>query len=470
MKISLSKLCKFLVVFLLLNNQALAGVSLAINAEEIPRTKILFLGFDPVKTTPDMTQSRILEINERNKILNRIKNNLKTTDLFEVVTDKISNPQSLQNQVPSTSGKAINLAKNAASIESLPDFNKYSKDGVDAIVIGHFNYDQSGDLELRLRMWDVLDERQLFGKYYTASKDNYRKMANTISDEIFKAITGEKAGYFNAKIVYVSESGPINKRLKKISMIDFDGENYRALTTSRDLVLTPIFSKKPDEIIFVRYFENHPQIFTLNLNNLRTQRLGGFNITNFAPSIHPKNSNNVLLSAISDGNSDIYELDIAADSAVKLTNNPAIDTTPSYSPDGKLIAFTSDRTNRQQQIYLMDTNGSSVRKVSQGDGSYSKPMWSPDGKMLAFTRIKGGQFFIGIMEIEGAREKLLTSGYLVEGARWSTGGRHLIFSKKKGKFGKDSIPRLYIIDVVTGFEYEIPTPEGEGATDPDWIM
>jgi TolB protein len=386
------------------------------------------------------------------------------------VSNKTPNPQDLQGHAPSASTKGINLAKNAANVESLPDFNKYNKDGIGAIIIGYFDYDQAGDLELRLRMWDVLDERQLFGKYYTASKDNYRKMANAISDEIFKAITGEKAGYFNAKIIYVSEGGPANKRLKKISMIDFDGENYRALTTSRDLVLTPIFSKKSDEIIFVRYFENHPQIFTLNLNNLRTQRLGGFNITNFAPSTHPRNSNNVLLSAISDGNSDIYELDIAADSAVKLTNNPAIDTTPSYSPDGKLIAFTSDRVNQQQQIYLMDTNGSSVRKVSQGEGSYSKPMWSPDGKMLAFTRIKGGQFFIGIMEIEGAREKLLTSGYLVEGARWSSGGRHLIFSKKKGKFGAGSIPRLYIIDVVTGFEYEIPTPEGEGAIDPDWVM
>jgi TolB protein len=73
------------------------------------------------------------------------------------------------------------------------------------------------------------------------------------------------------------------------------------------------------------------------------------------------------------------------------------------------------------------------------------------------------------MSFDGTNEKLLTSSYIVEGAKWSPNGRYLIYSKKKGAFGKDSIPRLYTIDIVTGFEYEIPTPEGEGATDPDWL-
>jgi len=96
-------------------------------------------------------------------------------------------------------------------------------------------------------------------------------------------------------------------------------------------------------------------------------------------------------------------------------------------------------------------------------------MWSPDGKLIAFTRIKGGQFYIGVMAPNGKGEKLLTSSFLAEGAKWSPNGRYLIYSKKKGSYGRDSIPRLFVIDVITGYEIEVPTPQNEGATDPDWV-
>ncbi len=455
---------KFLKTFFLtaalltLSNQAFAAVSFSIKNEEIPKTKILFFGFDSADPRLKKDSAEILE---------RIRRNLKTTDLFEIVKQsgqmEVLSP-SRDNAVPA----AQNLAQENLTVESLPNFEKYLKVGIGAIVVAQFNYDLSGNLEARIRMWDVLDQRQLFGKFYTASSDNHRKMANIISNEIFKAISGEVSGHFTSQILYVSESGAINKRIKKINLIDFDGENNRVLTDGRDLVLTPIFSKKRDEIFYLRYFQNKPQIFSMNLQNLRSQKVGGFRTTTLAPSVNPKDPNVILLSAIDNGNSDIYEMNIAENLAKKLTKNPAIDTTPSYSPDGKFIAFSSDREGGQQ-IFVMDADGSSVKRVSTGNGSYSKPVWSPDGKLIAFTRIKGGQFFIGVMLPNGKSEKLLTSGYLVEGAKWSPNSRYLIYSKKKGPYGRDSLPRLYVIDIITGFEFEVPTPVGEGATDPDWV-
>jgi TolB protein len=292
-------------------------------------------------------------------------------------------------------------------------------------------------------------------------------MANMISNEIFRAISGEASGHFTSRILYVSESGSPKKRIKKINMIDFDGENHLVLTDGRDLVLTPIFAKNPDEIFYLRYFEKRPQIFSLNLTNMRSEKVGGFRGTTFAASINPKDQNIILLSAIFDGNSDIYEMNIANNSAKRLTKNPAIDTTASYSPDAKMIAFSSDR-DEGQQIYIMDADGTSVKRISFGGGTYSKPVWSPDGKLIAFTKIRNGQFFIGVMTPAGKGEKLLTGGYLVEGAKWSPNGRYLIYAKKKGPYGSDSIPHLFIIDIITGFEFEAPTKPGEGASDPDW--
>jgi TolB protein len=104
-----------------------------------------------------------------------------------------------------------------------------------------------------------------------------------------------------------------------------------------------------------------------------------------------------------------------------------------------------------------------------GEGSYSKPVWSPDGKLIAFTKSKGGKFYIGVMTPSGSGERLLTSSYLVEGARWSPSGRYLIFSRKSSPYGQSSVPRIYVVDVLTGFEVELPIPAGEGATDPDWV-
>ncbi|MSP33700.1 MAG: DUF5050 domain-containing protein [Rickettsiales bacterium] len=463
-----------LIMALTLGNSAFAGVFFNIKNEDATKTKILFFGFDPAD--PNARQDAF-------EIFERVRRNLKTTDLFEVVKNSgkieivgeenlaLESSQSVVAQklpAQAATKAVVPITIPTISVETLPDFDRYNKAGVGAIIVAQFNYDQNNNLEMRVRMWDVLDQRQLFGKFYSTSKPNYKKVANLLSDEIFKAITGEKKGHFNSQILYISEAGSIKKRIKKIVMMDFDGENRRVLTDGKDLVLTPIFSKMPNEIYYLRYFENKPQIFNLDLRTSRSKRLGSFHGTTFAASVHPSNTNLVLLSAIFDGNSDIYEMNIADNQARRLTKSPAIDTTASYSPDGKSILFVSDRDGGQQ-IYLMNISGSDVKKISDGAGSYAKPIYSPDGSMIAFTRIKSGQFYIGTMSANGKNERLLTSGYLVEGAKWSPNGRYLIYSKKRGPYGKDSIPRLCVIDIATGFEFEITTPETEGATDPDWV-
>lgn len=445
------KLLLLVNLILTISNISLANEVFVINNKEIPKTKILFIGFD--QSDPYLRAPAF-------EIMERIRINLKTTDLFEII----------KQEAPSQNVNASNsLPKSFTQVDinQAPDFTKYADAKIGAVVLASFNRDVSGSLEVRVRAFDIIDQKQLFGKFYTASKDNYRKVANSISNEIFKTITGETIGHFDSKIVYIAETGSIRNRIKKIAEIDFDGENHQYLTNGYDLVLTPVFAGKRDEIYFVRYFQDRPQIFSLNTQNLRSEKLGGFKITTFSPYVNPTDSNLILLSAIQDGNSDIYEINVAQNTARRFTKSSAIDTTPSYSPDGKMIAFASDRSG-SQQIYTVTNDGYSLKKISQGGGNYSKPVYSPDGKLITFTKMQGGKFYIGVMLADGSSERILSSGYLVEGARFSPSGRHIIFSKKKGPYGKDSTPRLIVVDVLTGFEYELPTPENEGASDPDW--
>jgi TolB protein len=464
------KILKLLFLIIALNlysSRADATLNITIKDENLSKTKILFIGFEANNFSLN---------NEAKQILQKIIYNLKTTNLVEPLVQNSISQISISPQINETnSSTAGNLNQNTSQptdfidINAIPDFDKYYNSGIEGLVMAQFSYDAIGNLETRVRMWDALDRKQTFGKFYSSTPENYRKTANLLSDEIYKSITGEALGYFNSQIVYTSETGTYRKRIKKITTIDFDGENYKNLTDGSEMVLTPIFSKRRDEIYYLRYFQGRPQIFLLNTKTLRSQKVGGFRGTTLAPNVNPKTPDRILLTAIEDGNSDIHEFNIAQNFAKKLTKSPAIDTTASYSPDGNSVVFISDR-NGSQQIYIMNIENLSLTKISNGEGSYSKPMWSPDGKSIAFTKQKNGKFFIGTMNINGKAEKLLTSAYLVEGARWSPSGRHLIYSKKRSQYGLESIPRIFIIDILTGHENEIQTPPNEGATDPDWLQ
>ncbi len=435
--------------FLLIQaNNCMALVNLRIDDKEIPKVKILF-----GSTSRDDLQAK-LDIEE---ILSKVKRNLQNTDLF-TITQKSNNITAVTTS-----------ANNDLSIEKVPDFVKYSNVGVEMLLVVDANFNQVGDLEVKVRLWDVLDERQLFGKFYASNKSNYKKMSSLVSDEIFKAATGEKAGHFDSKITYIAESGRALKRMKRIVTMDFDGKNLRYLTSGRDLVLTPIFVKQRDEILFVRFFGQKPQIYSLDTKNALVRKVGSFRGTTFAPTVNPKDNDLIAFSVIDNGNSNIYQMNLSSNKTTRLTSTKAIDTTPSYSPDGEYLTFSSDRLGNEQ-IYIMNNEGRDVRKITSDSGSYSKPVWSPDGKFIAFTKIKAGQFSIGIIDIDGRNEKILTGGYLVEGAKWSPNSRYLIYSRKDGAYGKSSIPKLYVIDVLTGFERQLPTPKREGATDPDWVM
>ena len=446
-------LIMFLCVITLSFN-ANAAVNFKIDGKDVPKTKIL------ISSTNDLqNQAARAAKDDIEEILARIKRNLKATELFDVAQ---------QDAIPS-----INIAGKDLSVEKVPDFIRYGSAGVAMLLVADASFAHNangslGDLEIKIRLWDVLDERQVFGKFYSSNKSNYKKISSLISDEIFKAATGEKIGHFDSKIVYVAESGSPLKRSKRLATMDFDGENRRYLTSGKDLVLTPVFVKQKNEILFVRFFGEKPQIYSISTNNALVRKIGSFRNTTFAPTVNPQNTSLIAFSVIENSNSHIYQINSFTNQATKLTDTKAIDTTPFYSPDGKYIVFSSDRSG-SEQLYIMESDGDRVKKISSDSGNYSKPVWSPNGKSIAFTKMKANQFSIGIIDIDGRNEKTITKGYLVEGAKWSPSSRYLIYSRKNGAYGKASIPRLYVIDVVTGFEREVPTVDGEGATDPDWM-
>lgn len=345
------------------------------------------------------------------------------------------------------------------SIDQQPKFVNWQAIKSQALVQSQIVELPNERIRVDFRLWDVESEQQLIGKSFTTTKSNWRRIAHVVADAIYERLTGDK-GYFNTRIVYVSETGRATRRIKRLAMMDQDGENHKFLTDGRNLVLTPRFSPNMQKIAYLEFVGNNPRVYMLDLDTNRRQVLGNFPGMTFAPVFSP-DSSKVLLSYANHGSTNIYEMDIRTRKTHQLTYGSAISTSPSYSPDGSKIVFNSDRGGNQQ-LYVMNADGSDVQRISFGKGRYATPVWSPRGDYIAFTKMANGAFYIGVMYPDGSGERILADGYLVEGPTWSPNGRVLMYFRQD----RGSPVRLYSIDLTGYNERRIVTPAE--ASDPAW--
>ena len=351
-----------------------------------------------------------------------------------------------------------------AALRVKPRFGDWRQINAQALVAGSTQAQRDGRLKVEFRLWDVFGEVQMTGLAYFTAPDNWRRVAHIIADEIYKRITGE-SGYFDTRVVYISEQGPPNRRIKRLAIMDQDGANHRFLTDGRALVLTPRFSPQAQEITYLSYGTGQPRVYIYNIDTGQQEVLGNFPGMTFAPRFSP-DGKKVVMSMAQDGNSEIYSMDLRTRRTARLTRHPSIDTSPSYAPDGRQIVFTSDRGGAQQ-IYVMNANGGGVKRISFGRGEYSTPVWSPRGDLIAFTRITGGVFSIGVMRPDGSGERLLTDGFHVEGPTWAPNGRVLMyFREERGNGRTGSTSKLYSIDLTGNNERVVAIPGG--GSDPAW--
>ena len=340
-----------------------------------------------------------------------------------------------------------------------PKFADWRIINAKALVTGRTTLESDGRLRVEFRLWDIFAQQQMIGFQFFTTPANARRVGHMISDAIYERLTGEK-GYFDTRIVFVSESGPKTRKVKRLAIMDQDGANVQFLTDGRDLVLTPRFNPTAQAISFMSYQGQRPRVYIFDLETGREEVLQGFNGMTFSPRFSP-DGNSIVMSMARDGNTDIYLVDLRTRATRRLTTDPSIDTGPSFSPDGTQIVFESDRGG-SQQLYVMDVNGGNVRRISFGEGRYATPVWSPRGDAIAFTKMLRGTFGIGVMRTDGSGERRLTESFLDEGPTWAPNGRVIMFTRAQSG-GPSSI---YSIDLTGQNLRRVPTP-GE-ASDPAW--
>ena len=345
-------------------------------------------------------------------------------------------------------------------INAAPRFPDWRQVGADALVVGRVTKGGDGRLASEFRLWDPATGKQLAGQRFQTNAQNWRRVGHIIADQVYERLTGEK-GYFDTRVVYVDETGPKEKRIKRLAIMDQDGANVRLLSQGQDLVLTPRFSPTSQEIAFMGYTKDQPRVFLMNIETGQRQVVGDFPGMTFAPRFSP-DGQRVIMSLQSGSDANIFEMDLRTRQTRQLSNSGALDTGPCYSPDGRQIVFESDRDGTQQ-LFVMNSDGSGVRRLSSGEGRYSTPVWSPRGDNIAFTKQLAGRFLIGVLRPDGTGERVLTEGYHNEGPTWAPNGRVLMFFREAQGSGG---PRIHSVDLTGYNERVVETPSF--GSDPAW--
>jgi TolB protein len=322
------------------------------------------------------------------------------------------------------------------------------------LLVGIVTESESKDFLFEGKIYDVKSSRFIFGKRYQSAKSLLRLVAHKMADEVMK-IYGERP-VFTSKIVFISDRDGNNE----LYMMDYDGQNQTRLTFNKIIDYMPAWSADGKQIAYTSYRSTEAGLYLYNpYEGVRKEVMSEG--TNFAPAFSLNGKKLAFCSTAEEGNSEIYVANSDGTNIKRLTFNTAIDTSPSWSPNSREIAFTSDRGG-SPQIYIMDAEGSNVRRASFGGSYHDAPAWSPTGDRIAYVSRVDQIFDIYVLNLRTNKIiKLTESNARNESPCWSPDGRHLIFSSNL-----NGTIQLYTIDY-DGLNLKRLTSKGSNKL-PDW--
>ncbi len=351
-------------------------------------------------------------------------------------------------------------------MHEMPNFKSWDAIKTQVLVQTKLSAESDNQYKLEFFVWDVDGREQIEAQSLVASRQSARRLAHIMADAIYERLTGE-VGYFDTQIVFIAETGPVHKRVKRMAIMDQDGYGMRYLSDMDTFVMSPHFSPNMQSIVFLSYYNDDPMVWSLDLDTGEQRRLGQFGGMNFAPRFSPDGTR-VAISLVKKGITHIYEYNIQTKELRQLTFGNSINTSPSYSPDGKKMAFNSDRSGRQQ-IHVLDLETGAVERLTYGAGRYATPAWSPDGQFIAFTKIADDTFYIGIMNPQGRNEKILAGGWFMEAPSWAPGSRRIVYYEtEKAIDDIERISHIRSVDITGQNIYDIELPDGVNGLEPTW--
>lgn len=313
------------------------------------------------------------------------------------------------------------------------DFDDWSILGVEAVIIGRVTQTGENAYSVQFQLFDVFGRDQLVGYRMPASRGTMRRVAHRAADMIYEKLTGIK-GVFDTKVAYVTAQPRGNGRLYSLIVSDQDGENEFKIMESTDPIMSPAWSPDSRRLAYVSFEGNKSSIFVQTLRTGSRIQVSSKAGINGAPAFSPDGRKLVVTLGGVDGNLDIHVLDINSRQSQRLTTHRAIDTEGSWSPDGRYIYFTSDRSGGPQ-IYRVAADGGTPERITF-EGSYNaRPRLSPDGAKLAMVHNDRGNYRIAVLDLERKDLLVLSVGNQDESPSFAPNSDTLIYATRQGRNG-----------------------------------
>jgi len=314
------------------------------------------------------------------------------------------------------------------------DFDDWSILGIEAVVVGQVEQTGENAYSVQFQLFDVYSHKQLVGYRMPASRGTMRRVAHRAADMIYEKLTGIP-GVFSTKVTYVTAKGESKDRTYTLIVSDVDGENEHVIMESGDPIMSPAWSPDSRRLAYVSFEGNVSTIYVQTLRTGNRIKVSSRPGINGSPAFSPDGRNLVITLGGTDGNLDIHVLELATREVTRLTRNLAIDTEGTWSPDGKTIFFTSDRSGGPQ-VYKISAEGGSPERVTFEGGYNARPRLSPDGSKLALVHLdRGNNYRIAVLDLDSKELLVLSAGRQDESPSFAPNSDSLIYATRQGRNG-----------------------------------
>jgi len=298
--------------------------------------------------------------------------------------------------------------------------------GNDYVVVGRLS--PSGDgIAIDFELLNALNGTQLASQRFTASASAMRDAAHRISDVIYEKILGVR-GAFATRIAYVSLEGELPQQRFQLIVADADGANPRVVLESRSPIMSPAWSPDGEYLAYVSFENRKSSVYVQQVRSGTRQLVSARAGINGAPAWSPDGRRLALTLGGSNGNADVYVLDLATQALTRITDDPSIDTEPVWSPDGRALFFTSDRGGNPQIYRVELTPGDKPKRITFGSSYCARPRISPDGTQLAMVTLDESNYRIAVQDLASGTVRVLSHGRLDESPSFAPNGAMLIYA------------------------------------------
>jgi len=313
------------------------------------------------------------------------------------------------------------------------DFDDWSFVKAEAVVVGRITQTGENAYDVSFQLFDVFRQEQLVGYRIPASRGTMRIVAHRAADMIYEKLTGIK-GVFATKVAFVTAERDQKAQTYRLVVADQDGFNETVILQSSDPIMSPAWSPDSRRLAYVSFENNRSSVWVQTLrtgNRIQVSNKPGIN---GAPSFAPDGKQLALTLGGIDGNLDIHVLDLATRQTRRLTTHRAIDTEGSWSPDGRYIYFTSDRSGGPQ-VYRVPAAGGTPERVTF-EGSYNaRPRLSEDGKRLAMVHLDRGNYRIAVMDLKSKELLIVSAGQQDESPSFAPNSDTLVYATRQARNG-----------------------------------